>query len=86
LPPPWTAEHSDRTGRASVKIIHKTPSDWAVPRHLKDYEQTRAMFDWSKVPPLCPGMAGGGCNIAYAAVDRHARRPVGYAHSAEVRQ
>jgi acetyl-CoA synthetase len=30
------------------------------------------MFDWSKVPPLCPGKAGGGCNIAYTAVDRHA--------------
>jgi len=58
-----------------VKVIHKTPSDWAVPPHLKDYEQTRAMFDWSKVPPLCPGMAGGGCNIAYAAVDRHAEGP-----------
>jgi acetyl-CoA synthetase len=58
-----------------VKIIHKTTTDWAVPPNLKDYEQTRAMFDWSKVPPPCSGMPGGGCNIAYAAVDRHAEGP-----------
>jgi acetyl-CoA synthetase len=58
-----------------VKVIHKTPADWAVPPHLNDYAQTRATFEWSKVRPLCPGMAGGGCNIAYAAVDRHAEGP-----------
>jgi acetyl-CoA synthetase len=58
-----------------VKIIGKTTADWAVPPHLQDYEQTRATFEWSKVPPLCPGMAGGGCNIAYTAVDRHAEGP-----------
>ena len=58
-----------------MKIIRKTTPDWAVPPHLQDYEQTRATFDWSKVPPLCPGMAGGGCNIAYAVVDRHAEGP-----------
>ena len=58
-----------------MKIIRKTTSDWAVPPNLKDYEQARAIFDWSKVPPLCPGMPGGGCNIAYAAVDRHAAGP-----------
>ncbi len=55
-----------------MKIIRKTPADLAVPPNLKDYRQTRAVFDWSKVPPLCAGMAGDGCNIAYAAVDRHA--------------
>ena len=55
-----------------MKVIRKTAVDWAVTPNLEDYEQTRATFDWSKVPPQCSGMADGGCNIAYAAVDRHA--------------
>lgn len=58
-----------------MKVIRKTSADWAVTPHLKDYEQARATFDGSRVPPLCPAMAGGGCNIAYAAVDRHAEGP-----------
>ncbi|HUB55594.1 MAG TPA: acetate--CoA ligase [Mycobacterium sp.] len=58
-----------------MKVIHKTATDWVVPPNLKDYDRTRATFEWSKVPSLCPGMAGGGCNIAYAAVDRHAEGP-----------
>jgi acetyl-CoA synthetase len=58
-----------------VKVIRKTTADWAIAPNLKNYEQTRAVFEWSKVPPLCLGMPGGGCNIAYAAVDRHAEGP-----------
>ncbi|HTZ15824.1 MAG TPA: acetate--CoA ligase [Mycobacterium sp.] len=58
-----------------MKVIHKTTADWTVAPNLQDYEHTRAMFEWSQVPPLCPDMPGGGCNIAYAAVDRHAEGP-----------
>jgi acetyl-CoA synthetase len=58
-----------------VKVIRKTTADLAVAPNLNDYEQTRATFKWSTVPPLCPGMPGGGCNIAYSAVDRHAEGP-----------
>ena len=58
-----------------MKVIHKTVVDWVVPPNLKDYDRTRATFEWSKVPPLCADMPGGGCNIAYAAVDRHAEAP-----------
>ncbi|OBI40280.1 acetate--CoA ligase [Mycobacterium kyorinense] len=58
-----------------MKIIRKTPADWTITPHLSDYEQTRAVFDWSQVPALCKGMGGDGCNIAYAAVDRHADGP-----------
>ncbi|MGA9373770.1 MAG: acetate--CoA ligase [Mycobacterium sp.] len=55
-----------------MKVIEKTPADWAVTPNFTDYEHTRAGFSWSTVPDLCAGMGPGGCNIAYAAVDRHA--------------
>ncbi|MCV7329953.1 AMP-binding protein [Mycobacterium cookii] len=58
-----------------MKLIRKTSGDWTVRPNLEDYQQTRATFDWTKIPPLCSGMAGDGCNIAYAAVDRHADGP-----------
>ena len=55
-----------------MTVIHKTVDDFHVPPNLTDYDHARAAFDWSKVPELCEGMPSGGCNIAYAAVDRHA--------------
>lgn len=51
-------------------IIPKGPADLKVAPNLDDYDATRATFSWSQIPDLCAGM--GGCNIAYAAVDRHA--------------
>ena len=58
-----------------MDVIHKGPGDLKVTPNLTDYEQTRASFDWSAVPEVCAGMGEGGCNIAYAAVDRHAEGP-----------
>jgi len=52
-------------------IIRKGSSDLKVAPNLEDYDGTRASFTWSQIPDLCAGMAG--CNIAYAAVDRHTR-------------
>lgn len=57
-----------------MQIIHKTPDDLVVTPNLSNYEQVCSNFDWSDVPALCEGM-GGGCNIAYAAVDRHVEGP-----------
>lgn len=54
-----------------MDIIRKTPHDYRVRPNLTDYEQARAQFRWSDVPPLCEDMGAGGCNIGYAAVDRH---------------
>ena len=54
-------------------IIHKGPADLKVTPNFGDYDGTRASFDWSQIPDLCAGMSG--CNIAYAAVDRHAEGP-----------
>jgi acetyl-CoA synthetase len=59
-----------------VEVIRKTPADCRVPPNLKDYDHARRVFDWSDVPALCEGMGSGGCNIAYAAVDRHVDGPV----------
>ncbi|KUI40809.1 acetyl-CoA synthetase [Mycobacterium sp. GA-1199] len=59
-----------------MTVIEKTIEDWKVRPNYADYEQTRAAFRWSAVPDPCEGMARGGCNIAYAAVDRHADGPL----------
>jgi acetyl-CoA synthetase len=55
-----------------VQVIHKTAGDRRVTPNLTDYEQARAGFDWSQVPSPCDGMGSGLCNLAYAAIDRHA--------------
>ena len=58
-----------------MDIIRKSPEDLKVTPNFLDYERTRADFRWSDAPPLCEGMGPGGCNIAFAAVDRHADGP-----------
>ena len=57
-------------------VIHKGPADRRVTPNLDDYDATRTAFAWSQIPDLCAGMGEGGCNIAYAAVDRHADGPL----------
>ncbi len=59
-----------------MTTIHKSADDLRVTPNFVDYDGTRAKFDWSAVPNPCAGMAAGGCNIAYAAVDRHADGPM----------
>ena len=60
---------------ADDSIIRKGPADLSVTPNLENYEKTRASFTWSQVPDPCAGMGPGLCNIAYAAVDRHAEGP-----------
>lgn len=55
-----------------MDIIRKDLHKFGVQPNLTDYERARAEFHWSDVPQLCEGMGPGKCNIAYAAVDRHA--------------
>ncbi|OAN39885.1 acetate--CoA ligase [Mycolicibacterium iranicum] len=55
-----------------MTVIRKTADDWAVTPNFVDYAKTRAEFTWSAAPNVCSGMEAGRCNIAYAAVDRHA--------------
>ncbi|OSC24435.1 acetate--CoA ligase [Mycobacterium vulneris] len=55
-----------------MDIIRKDLHDLSTPPNLTNYTEARARFQWSDVPQLCEGMGPGKCNIAYAAVDRHA--------------
>ena len=56
--------------------IVKTPSSLAVPPNLTDYRATCAEFRWSKARAALTGLPhGDGLNIAYEAVDRHAKGP-----------
>ncbi|MBV5242510.1 acetate--CoA ligase [Mycolicibacterium sp. PAM1] len=55
-----------------MTVIHKSPEDWRVTPNLVDYENTCTTFRWDAAPDVCAGMGDGLCNIAYAAVDRHA--------------
>lgn len=56
------------------ETIHKTARDWAVPPNLKDYDTARRSFSWETARAELDGLPGEqGLNIAYEAVDRHAR-------------
>ena len=61
-------------GNADVKIdaIVKNASDLKRPPNLTDYDRTCADFDWSSARDALDGLPGGGLNIAYEAIDRHA--------------
>ena len=65
----------DTDTQSAHEVIRKGPSDMKVPPNLADYEHSRSTFTWSSLPDLCEGMGPGGCNIAYAAVDRHTHGP-----------
>jgi acetyl-CoA synthetase len=66
--PTRTAEHSD-SGASGWAPIERTP---AVLPMVGDYDRTRATFDWTQARRWLTGLPGGGLNIAYEAVDRHA--------------
>ncbi|MEZ7237131.1 acetate--CoA ligase [Rhodococcus sp. GXMU-t2271] len=72
---------STRTEGAAVTtssdaVIRKTAEDLRVPPNLSDYETTCARFTWEEAAAQVPGPPGGGCNIAWSAVDRHADGPL----------
>ncbi len=56
-------------------IIRKTAADLAVRPHLTDYADTCRHFSWDDARDQLAGLPGGGLNIAYEAVERHARGP-----------
>ncbi|MDT8398580.1 MAG: acetate--CoA ligase [Pseudomonadales bacterium] len=58
-----------------VAVIHKNPADFPVAPNLVDYEQECADFSWAALRKSLSGLRGGGLNIAYEAVDRHAIGP-----------
>ncbi|MEQ8659298.1 MAG: acetate--CoA ligase [Gammaproteobacteria bacterium] len=59
----------------SHRVIRKPPGDPACPPNLADYAVTVAQFDWDAARAMLDGLPGGGLNIAYEALDRHAAGP-----------
>ena len=53
-----------------LERVRNRPSPIAA--NLQDYEQACAEFDWGAVAADVAGVPGGGLNIAYECVDRHA--------------
>ncbi|MFZ3221156.1 MAG: acetate--CoA ligase [Rhodoferax sp.] len=57
-------------------IIHKHPADWTVPPNLVDHATTCSHFSWDAARRELTGLPGGGLNMAFEAVDRHAKGPL----------
>ncbi|MEW2250613.1 acetate--CoA ligase [Streptomyces sp. NPDC006975] len=53
------------------ETIHKDTAPVVRPR-LTDYDRARSAFTWSQARAALAGLPGGGLNMAYEAVDRHA--------------
>ena len=58
-------------------VIVKSAKDWSKPPNMSDYARTRTEFSWDAARAALDGLPGGGLNIAYEAVDRHAQRTPG---------
>lgn len=56
-----------------ASIIEKPPMNTGVRPNLERYEEACKSFSWLRARSLLDGLPGGGLNIAYEAVDRHAR-------------
>ena len=54
-------------------VIRKNPADWRAPPNFTDYDAERAAFSWERARRELDGLPGGGLNIAWEAVERHAR-------------
>ena len=55
-------------------VIHKqaSPPGTGTPAHWSDFETERRQFSWQLARQSLQGLPGGGLNIAFEAVDRHA--------------
>ena len=57
--------------------IKKPSGAWTVAPNLLNYEKTYSEFSWESIRQELDGLPGGkGLNIAYEAVDRHAKGPL----------
>ncbi len=57
-------------------VIRKSERDWRVPPQLADYAAQCHGFSWAAEREQLAGLPGGGLNMAYEAVDRHAAGPL----------
>ncbi len=58
------------------QTITKSPQQWPVTPNLLDYPAACRDFDWEDARRVLQGLPGGGLNMAFEAVDRHARGPL----------
>ena len=59
-----------------LAIIRKTAADLRVSPNLADYDAQCQSFSWDDARAALQGLPGGGINIAFEAVDRHATGPL----------
>lgn len=57
-------------------IIEKSPADLRLAPNWPDTAEARAAFSWSTEMAGLSGLPGGGLNLAYEALDRHATGPL----------
>ena len=60
------------TGSGAHSVITKDVAGLASPPNLRDYDAVCDGFSWDAARAMLDGLPGGGRNIAYEAVDRHA--------------
>src|SRR5207237_497015 len=61
--------------RNAMTMTYETvrkPATLRVPPNLKDYDEARRTFRWEDANKELDGLPGGGLNLAYEAIDRHA--------------
>ncbi|MBU0588810.1 MAG: acetate--CoA ligase [Gammaproteobacteria bacterium] len=56
-------------------VIHKTAQDLRIAPNLLDYDAECRTFSWDEARKALQGLPGGGLNIGFEAVDRHAAGP-----------
>lgn len=57
-------------------LIRKTARDRRLPPNLVDYESECRAFSWDAARAALQGLPGGGLNMGFEAVDRHAAGPL----------
>ena len=58
---------------SDADAVIRKPSVAGAVANMADYDRARADFSWQEARTQLAGLPGGGLNIAYEAVDRHAR-------------
>jgi acetyl-CoA synthetase len=58
-----------------IEIVHKDLARLPVTPNLIDYDAVRATFRWDDARRDLDGLPGGGLNMAYECIDRHAAGP-----------
>jgi len=65
--------NDEAASKATRDAIEKAPGTFPVQPNLLDYEAACREFDWVAVRGELAGLPGGGINIGFEAVDRHAQ-------------